>query len=167
MIKAVLLDRDGTINASKRNLHEAENFEFLPGAIDGMKQLYKNDFKLFVITNQPGIALNYFPLEDVEKVHRYMLDVLHKEGVEIEKVYCCPHHPSVADCPCRKPKPGMLEAAIAEFGIDVSKSYMIGNNLTDIEAGKAVGLKTILIFRKDSLADYCCSNLTDAARIIL
>ncbi len=167
MIKAVLLDRDGTINVDKGYVHNIESFEFLPGAIEGMKQLYKNGFKLFVVTNQSGLAIKCYTLEDMVKVHHYMLDVLHKEGIEIEKIYYCPHHPSVIDCGCRKPKPGMLEDAIARFGIDVGKSYMVGDKLTDIEAGKAVGLKTMLVGKANCVADYCCNSLMDAADIIL
>lgn len=167
MIKAVLLDRDGTINIDKGYVNNINDFEFLPGVFDALKRLYQDNFRLFIVTNQSGLALNYYTLEDMEEVHHYMLDVLHKEGIEIEKVYYCPHHPSVVDCGCRKPKPGMLNDAIAGFSIDVRSSYMIGDKITDIEAGKAVGLKTIRVGKTDGLADYCCEGLRDAADIIL
>lgn len=167
MIKAVLLDRDGTINIDKGYVYKLQDFEFLPGAIDALKRIYKNDFRLFVVTNQSGLALNYYTFEDMEEVHRYLLGSLHKEGVEIEKIYICPHHPKVSICNCRKPEPGMLERAISEFNIDVTKSYMIGDKNTDIEAGRKVHLKTILLGKQNSLADCCCCSLLEAADIIL
>lgn len=171
MIKAVFLDRDGTINVDKTYVHRVEDFEFIPGAIDAMKDLYRAGFELFVVTNQSGIALGYYKEEDVWKVHEYMFNELFRNGVCLSGIKYCPHHSSVSPCNCRKPAPGMLESLISGFDVDVSRSYMIGDKMTDIEAGNKVNLTTVLLNNRvpfiDRSAGYCCRDLSEASKFIL
>lgn len=167
MIKAILLDRDGTINVDKGYVHKIRDFEFLPGAIRALRSLYKGGFNLFVATNQSGIALGYYTLMDLLEVNMYMYDELAKNSIYIDSIVYCPHHPSVSKCDCRKPATGMLESLISKFGIDVRQSYMVGDKASDVEAGKKVGLTTIRIGSDQDFADYCCSSLLEASQIIL
>lgn len=169
MIGAVLLDRDGTINVGKDKgyVYKVEDFKFLPGAIRAMKSLYDNDRHLFVVTNQSGIALKYYAIEDMQKVHSHMCAELKGYGVHIKEIVYCPHHPSVKSCACRKPGTGMLEYLIKKFDIDVSRSYMIGDKERDVEAGKTVGLITIILAGDSKFADYSCKDLLDASKMIL
>ncbi len=167
MIKAALLDRDGTINVEKGYVYRVEDFEFLPGAIEGMKMLVDGGFKLFVVTNQSGIALKKYTLENMVAVHDHMLKELSKENIPIEKIYYCPHHSSVKPCYCRKPAPGLLMQARWEYKINVSKSFMVGNRESDVWAGCVIGLNTVLIGHGPTVADYQCDSLLEAAKIIV
>lgn len=167
MIKAVLLDMDGTIIAEKSYVHKIEDFEFLPGVTRALGDLFNRGFNLFVVTNKSGIALGLYSVQDVHNLSNYMVSELRKEGVVIEEVYYCPHHPFVSACSCRKPKPGMLELAIRENSIDVRKSYMVGDRETDVEAGKSVGLRTVILGNPSNLADICCSDMLEASKRIL
>lgn len=169
MIRAVLLDRDGTINVGKDKgyIYKVEDFKFFPGAVRALKDLYDNDRHLFVVTNQSGIALKYYTVEDMQKVHDHMCVELKMYGVHIKGIVYCPHHPSVKRCACRKPGTGMLESLIKKFDIDVSNSYMIGDKESDVKAGKRVGLTTIILAGESKFADYSCRDLLDASRKIL
>jgi len=166
MIKAVLLDRDGTINVDKGFVYRSEDFEFLPRAVDAMKSLYDNGYRLFVVTNQSGIGRGLYTEQDVYGLHVYMLSQLRSYGVIIDGIFYCPHDPS-AGCGCRKPAAGLLEKAILDFDIDVSRSYMVGDNEKDVEAGRKVGLRTAIVGRHSVLADYSCADLYEASQIIL
>ncbi len=129
MNKAVFLDRDGTINIDKGYLYRIEDFEFLPGAIEGLRKLQEAGYLLIIITNQSGIARGYYTEEDFIKLNEYMKGELKKEGITITEVYYCPHYGN--DCECRKPKTAMFERAVREFNIDLSKSYAIGDKERD------------------------------------
>lgn len=152
MNKAVFLDRDGTINVEKNYLYKIEDFEFIQGVPEAIKLLNDAGYLVIVITNQAGIARGYYTEEDMHKLHRYINQELIKYGAHIDAYYFCPHHPVHGigeykkDCNCRKPKTGMLEAAIKDFDIDVSKSYMFGDKEWDVEAGERMG---VLGFRVD------------------
>ncbi len=167
MTRAVLLDRDGTINVDKGYVHKVEDFEFIPGAVKALKSLYDNDRYLFVVTNQSGIALKYYTVEDMQEVHDHMCAELGRWGVHIEEIVFCPHHPSVKRCACRKPGTGMLDSLISKFNIDVKKSYMIGDKEGDVKAGKNAGLITILLGGESKFADYSCKDLLDASTVIM
>ena len=149
--KAIFLDRDGTINIDKHYMYKIEDFEFVEGAEKGLKMLYDMGYKLIVVTNQGGIGRGYYTEEDLEKLNSYMEKRLLESGVKIEKCYFCPHHAEhgigkyKADCSCRKPKPGMLIEGMKEFDIDPKKSYMIGDKMSDAEAGINAGVKPIIV----------------------
>ncbi|STO32193.1 D,D-heptose 1,7-bisphosphate phosphatase [Fusobacterium necrogenes] len=151
MNKAIILDRDGTINIEKDYLHKIEDFEFEEGVVEGLKILADLGYIFVVVTNQSGIARGYYTEEDLEILNNYIGEILEKEGIKIKKFYFCPHHPEKGvgkykvECNCRKPNPGMLEEAIKEFDIDREKSFMIGDNISDIEAGINANVTPILL----------------------
>ncbi|MCR5587732.1 MAG: HAD family hydrolase, partial [Lachnospiraceae bacterium] len=128
MNKAVFLDRDGTINVEKNYLYKIEDFVFLPGVIEGLKLLQDAGFLLIIITNQSGIARGYYTEEDFKILNNWMLNKLAENGINITKVYYCPHLPDAKieeyrrDCDCRKPKLGLFYRAIKEYNIDIGKS---------------------------------------------
>ncbi|WP_020675706.1 D-glycero-beta-D-manno-heptose 1,7-bisphosphate 7-phosphatase [Geopsychrobacter electrodiphilus] len=148
--RAVFLDRDGTINVEKDYLYRVEDFEFIPGVPLALKKLQDAGFLLVVVTNQSGIARGYYTLEDVDVLHRHMCKELQGFGVEIAGIYICPHHPSVGppdqqDCLCRKGRPGLLIRAASELDIDLSRSFMVGDKMSDFEAGVNAGCTSCLV----------------------
>ena len=187
MEKIVFLDRDGTIHREVNYLHKTEDLEFLPGVAEAMKLLKDAGFKLVVITNQAGVARGYYTCEDVEELHHFMNEQLAAQGAGVDAFYYCPHHPVHGigiykkDCHCRKPGTGMFEMAEKEFQVDKLHSYMIGDKLIDVEAGKNYGVAGILVGtgygaaerynigekKEQPLYDFYAETLMDAARYIV
>ena len=161
-MKVVFLDRDGVINVEKNYLYKIEDFEFVDGVIPALKSLKSEGFSFVVITNQAGIGRGYYTEEQYHTLTRYYLDILQREGIEVLKVYFCPHHPLkgvgkyLMDCSCRKPNPGMLLEAQVAFNINMSESIMFGDKVSDILAAKAanVGRSTLLRPRHPSRDDH-------------
>ena len=151
MVKAIILDRDGTINIEKDYLYKIEDFEFEKGAKKGLKILASLGYLLVVVTNQSGIARGYYKEEDLLILNGYIKDILLKDGVDIKAFYYCPHHLEKGigkykvDCNCRKPKTGMLDSAVKDFNIDRDKSFMIGDNISDVKAGLNAKITPILV----------------------
>lgn len=159
-IKAVFLDRDGVINVNEPEyVHRKDDFKFAPGAIPALKKLSRTDYKIIIMTNQSGIGRGYFGEKDLKNLHEWMLEELEKENIRIDKIYYCPHAPW-ENCSCRKPKTGMIKKAVKDFGMNLSKSWIIGDSEQDIKMGKEVNLKTI------RLGDGA-KNLKEAVRIII
>ena len=151
MEKVIFLDRDGTLNEEVHYLHRKEDLKLLPGVPEALKQLRDAGYKLVVITNQAGVARGYYKESDVEELHRYMNRLLSEQGGGIDAFFYCPHHPEHGigaykkACHCRKPETGMFEMAQQLFDIDRSASWMIGDKLIDVEAGRRFGLSTVLV----------------------
>ena len=151
MEKVIFLDRDGTLNEEVNYLHRKEDLVLLPGVPEALKAFKEQGYKLVVITNQAGVARGYYTEDDVKELHRYMNELLEKAGAGIDAFYYCPHHPEHGigkykiQCHCRKPEPGMFEMAEQDFDVDKSKSWMIGDKLIDIEAGRNYGVRTVLV----------------------
>lgn len=149
--KAVFLDRDGTINVEKHYLHKIEDFEFLPGVVDGLKLLQDAGYLLIVVTNQSGIGRGYYTEEDFLNLNDMMLEKLQENDVKISKVYYCPHLTDAKiekyriECEFRKPKLGMYEAAIKEFDIDLNQSWAIGDKIRDLAICENSGCRGFLI----------------------
>lgn len=139
MKKAVFLDRDGVINEDSGYVSKIENFRFLDGVFETLKEFRKLGFLLIIVTNQSGIARGFYTLEDFMILNEFMLNEFAKNAVFIDKVYFCPHGVE-AGCECRKPKPGMILRALREFDIDPQKSFLIGDKPSDIEAAKNANL---------------------------
>ncbi len=137
--KAVFLDRDGTINVEKHYLYKIEDFEFIPGVIDGLKMLQDAGFLLVIITNQSGIGRGYYTEQEYYKLMDYMCIELKKNGINIAGSYYCPHLKDASvekyriDCECRKPKLGLFTQAIQELDIDIDRSFAIGDKIRDLE----------------------------------
>jgi len=142
--KAVFLDRDGTINIDVHYLDDPDNFTMYPGVGEGVKTLKDHGFKIIIITNQSGIGRGYFSEAQLSAIHERMIDIFRNYDVRVDDIFYCPHHPD-DQCSCRKPHTGLFEKAILRHDIDAARSFMIGDKSLDIEAGKKMGTKTILI----------------------
>jgi len=151
--KAVFFDRDGTINSDEGHyyIYKPENFVFNPGVIEGMKRLQDAGYLLFVITNQGGVAKGLYSCDDVEKVHEHMCRILKEHGVELTRIYYCPHHESIKTCVCRKPSPYMVNRAVEEYRIDKRHSWFIGDSSRDVECAEAAGVRPIRIHKNQDI----------------
>jgi histidinol-phosphate phosphatase family protein len=148
---AVFMDRDGTINEEVSYLSRMEQLRLYPQTVEAVRLINAAGMKAVVVTNQSGIARGYFTEEFVWSVHERINELLAVQGARIDGFYVCPHHPVYGngiykqECSCRKPRPGMLLRAAAELNIDLSRSYMVGDMLKDIEAGKSAGARAVLV----------------------
>lgn len=135
--KAIFLDRDGTINVDKHYLYKIEDFEFIPGALEGLKLLYDAGFILVLITNQSGIGRGYFTEDEYKALEDWLEEKLRQNGSPLARAYYCPHLPDAKIekyrmiCECRKPKLGMYKRAVEELDIDLAQSFAIGDRLRD------------------------------------
>jgi D-glycero-D-manno-heptose 1,7-bisphosphate phosphatase len=143
---AVFLDRDGTIIEDRDYLRRREEVVIFPGAAGALKQLQAAGFLLFIVSNQSGVGRGYFTLGDVEKVNRHLAEELAREGVRFEKIYFAPEAPEQPSRG-RKPSPQFLFDARDEFGVDLARSFMIGDKLIDVECGWNAGVKQSLLVR--------------------
>lgn len=151
--KIIFLDRDGVINKRPPKadyVKKWEEFEFLPGATEAIKLLNNKGYKIFIISNQSGIARKALTEKTLQIIHKNMLGEIEKEGGKIEEIYICPHGWDEG-CNCRKPKPGMLLQASREHFIELRKSIFIGDDERDMKAGEAVGCKTFLVTENNNL----------------
>ena len=175
MKKAIFLDRDGVINKNREDyVKNWEEFIFLPSVLEAIKILTQQKFLIFIITNQSCIGRGIISKEDLEVIHKKMLEkIVNAEG-KITKIYYCPHKPE-DNCDCRKPKPGMFLKAAQEFDIDLTETYFIGDNITDALAAKNAGCKFIFVETgkntKDDLKSYqpefVGKNLLKAIKYVL
>lgn len=151
--RAVFLDRDGVLNIDNGYVSKVDDFEFIDGVIDACKALKEKGYLLVVITNQSGIARGYFSEEQFHTLTEWMDWSLADRGVDLDGIYYCPHHAEKGigefkiECDCRKPKPGMLLSAIEELNIDITNSLLVGDKVSDIQAGLAAGIKTNYLVR--------------------
>lgn len=158
--KAIFLDRDGTINKYVGFLTKPEQFELLPGVAEAIKWINKSGYLAIIVTNQPVIARGECSWKELQKIHDKMEMELGKEGAFLDGIYICPHHKDKGfegerpeykfDCDCRKPKPGLLLQAAKDFNIDLAQSYMIGDSVSDITAGKNAGCKDSIMIETNA-----------------
>lgn len=159
--KAIFLDRDGTINKYVGFLRNETELELLPNAAEAIKMINKSGWLAIVVTNQPVIARGEVTYKQLTDIHNKMETLLGAEGAYLDAVYFCPHHPDSGfegevkalkiECECRKPKPGMLLQAADKYNVDLSKSWMIGDEENDMKAGAAAGCKTMLVTKERDL----------------
>lgn len=149
-MRAVFIDRDGVINkdpggwTAHNYVTNWKNFHFLPGSIEALKLLNKNNIKAIVISNQAGVSKGYFSKSELDGVTSKMLHEVNKNGGKIEDVFYCVHKDE-DNCSCRKPKSGLLEKAASRYGIDIKGVYFMGDSEADVIAGKNIGCKTIFL----------------------
>lgn len=175
MEKAVFLDRDGTIIKDPGYLWRIDEVEFLPGAAEAIRKLNEGGYKAVVVTNQAGVARGYFTEQDVKEVNEFIRESLAENGAVLDRFYYCPHHVDGIieeyrkDCGNRKPNPGMIRQAARDMDIELSGSWTIGDNESDIEAGRRAGCRTVLLSRKqvETNADFIAPGLPEAAGIVL
>jgi D-glycero-D-manno-heptose 1,7-bisphosphate phosphatase len=191
MEKAVFLDRDGVIN--ELIYHEEQGIIDSPFTVDQLKiiggvpeairMLRDAGYKIIVVSNQPGIAKKHMSMKTFEAIRQHLIEELIGENANVDAEYYCMHHPQAqipelkVICDCRKPEPGLIIKAADELDIDLKSSWMVGDGLTDIQAGKSAGCRTILIGKEkcelcrrmeedNARPDYICENLLQAASII-
>jgi D,D-heptose 1,7-bisphosphate phosphatase len=191
MNRGVFLDRDGVINEliyyAEHGVVDSpftdEQFRLIPGVCEAINEFHELGFKVIIVSNQPGMAKGYVSQETFEKIRERMNHDLAKEGASCDSEYYCFHHPEArvarlkANCGCRKPKPGLLLQAARDLNIDLHQSWMIGDGLTDMQAGKSAGCHTILLGKmkcelchlmdeQDARPDFVAANLLEAANIV-
>ncbi len=147
--KALFLDRDGTLNVDTDFLHRIEDFVWLPEAPEAVRFANERGYLVIVVTNQSGVARGYFPEEDVRRLHAWMNEDLKRFGAHIDAFYYCPHLPEgtvpayTKVCGCRKPKPGLIEAACRDYDIDRGASLLIGDAPRDVECALRAGVRGV------------------------
>ena len=161
--KAVFLDRDGVINIEKDYLFKIEDFEFISGVMDCLKFFKQNNYLLFIITNQSGIARKYYTLDDFNILTSWMLNEFEKNDIKISKVELCPHLPT-DNCKCRKPNTLMIDNILDNFNIDLENSWLIGDKSSDIQCAKNANIKNTIQVKsghkfEHSKADFIINSL--------
>jgi D-glycero-D-manno-heptose 1,7-bisphosphate phosphatase len=178
----VFLDRDGTLVEEVPYLHDPELVRLVPGAVAALRSLASAGFALVVVTNQGGVAHGYYGEDAVGRVHERLGELLAGGGVALDGIWYCPHHPQgsvprfAGACGCRKPAPGMLDAAAERLGLDLAASYLVGNDPVDVGTARAAGARPLLVTTGQaagrpvpdgveafgSLADAACAILAGA-----
>ena len=185
MNKAVFLDRDGVITKEPPYYaHRIDQLELIPKSAEAIKVLNKSGFKVIVILNQSGVARGYYQEKDIQIYNNEMKRQLEEKGAYIDAIYYCPHYSKAIiekykiDCECRKPKPGMLRQAEKDLNLNLKLSFLIGDKMSDIEAGYRAGCKTILALtgqgndelknnpKIDIKPNYISNDLYTASQII-
>jgi len=182
---AIFLDRDGTLNVEKGHLRAAKDLELFPGVAPALRSLRQSGFRLIVLTNQPVLARGETTEAELAAIHRRLEWELGKDGAYLDAIYVCPHHPDggfpgerkelKVHCDCRKPGTGLLEQACQDLRIDVSNSWMVGDQTRDIEMARRAGLRSVLVQTGSAGSDgqfpavpnHIAGDLAAAANVIL
>lgn len=157
---AVFVDRDGTLTDEVGYVNHPRRLRLLPRSAAAIRRLNEADVPVVLVTNQSGIAKGYFSPEVLEVVHATLEAQLRAEGARLDGVYTCTHHPSEGeppfrtDCDCRKPKPGLLRRAATEMGLDLRRSWMIGDKPSDLAAATPVGAQPVLVLTGYGLGEW-------------
>ena len=182
----VFLDRDGTVIEEVGYVNHPDRLKLYPRSAEAIRLLNGADLAAVLVTNQSGVARGYFPEKLVLELHAKLERLLAREGARLDAIYYCPHHPEVGppglrlDCDCRKPRTGMLDRAAAEIGIDLARSYMIGDTFRDVKCAQAAGSLAIMVHtgygkgeleyhpdRGRVIPDHQSSDILDAAAWIV
>ncbi|MBI1951408.1 MAG: HAD family hydrolase [Acidobacteria bacterium] len=183
---AIFMDRDGTISEEVGYVNHISRYRLLPRSLEAIRLVNEAGVLAIVTTNQSGVARGYFCQDLVEAVHARLRSLAAGAGARLDAIYYCPHHPAEgsppwrAACDCRKPKPGMILQAARDHGIDLGRSYVVGDSVVDLEAGAAAGVRGILVLtgygrglvehQKDRFKTppaHTADDLLDAVRWIL
>lgn len=168
-VKVVFVDRDGVINrkaAEHDYVKRPEEFQLLEGAAEAIRLLNHQGYKVIIVTNQRGIARKLMTEADLTNIHKQMQQDLAAKGAVVDKIYYCPHD-IFENCSCRKPKIGMLLQAEAEFRINKRLSFMVGDSMSDIQAGVSFGVNPILIGEAFGPIPYAADLLTAVRELII
>ncbi len=148
---AIFMDRDGTISEEVGYVNHLSRWRLLPRSLEAIRLVNQAGLLAIVATNQSGVARGYFDQDLVESVHGRLRTLAEGSGARLDAIYYCPHHPSEgtapwrSSCDCRKPKPGMILRAAREHDIDLESSFVVGDSVVDIEAGRAAGVPGVLV----------------------
>ena len=165
----VFLDRDGTLIEEVGYLSHLDRIALYPWSIESVKLLNRAGFKVVVVTNQAGVARGRFDEDFIDEAHRFLDQKFGDGGATIDKFYYCPHHPEASveayrcECDCRKPKAGMLWKAAQELQLELSHSFVIGDRLSDLRLGPAVGAKSVLV--RTGYGETTARELTDDVEV--
>jgi D-glycero-D-manno-heptose 1,7-bisphosphate phosphatase len=174
MKKYVLFDRDGVLvrDPEDYRIKSIDEIDLFDDSISALKTLHDNGFSAIIVTNQAGISEGVLSESDYDEVHGAIVRQLEESGIEIVTTYMCPHT-AEDECLCRKPEPKMLQQAIEDYELNSENLFMVGDHSSDIEAGKAAGVQTILVhtatgpYEESPGADYEADDLTEAVNIII
>jgi D-glycero-D-manno-heptose 1,7-bisphosphate phosphatase len=170
----VLLDRDGTLIVEKHYLSDPDQIELIGGAAEGLRRLAARGLGLALVTNQSGIGRGLFDAQRLAEIHQRLVVKLRAEGVALDGIFVCPHHPG-QQCACRKPQTGLALRAAAELGFEPARAFVVGDMASDIGLGQALGATTLLVrtgYGAETLArgeanpDHVVADLTEAAERI-
>lgn len=180
-MKAVFLDRDGTINKEVNLLQKISQLKLIPGSAEAIRKLKNAKFLIFIISNQAVVARGLITEEKINEINNALIKMLEKKGAQVDGIYSCPHHPNAdlleyrKDCVDRKPNTGMIKKVLKKYPISLEKSFFVGDMTVDIQTGKNAGMKTILV--KTGFAgsdkkynvkpDFIAKDLKKATEIIL
>lgn len=172
-MKAVFLDRDGTINygtPTYERVDSVDKVELLPGVLEALTNLSKLEYKVFFVTNQAGLSEGIISTNDFNDINNKVLSLIKPSGINILKTYVCPHGENDV-CLCRKPLPGLLQEAAEEFDIDIDHSFMIGDRATDVMTAVNAGARGILVLTgvptaQSTEAVYTAPSLIEAVEFI-
>lgn len=188
MKKAIFLDRDGVINklvfnpktSEYESPHELKDLELIPDVLESIKKLEDSGYFLFVISNQPSFAKGKTTLENIKEIHKNLEKQIKDYNINIKEYYYCYHHPQgiapnySGECDCRKPKPFFINKAKDDYDIDLTNSWMVGDQDSDIECGVNAGVKTIMILNKHSIKkrghsspNHSVNSLLEVVNLIL
>jgi D-glycero-D-manno-heptose 1,7-bisphosphate phosphatase len=184
--RAIFLDRDGTLNVEDGHITSPERFRLYSFAAEAVRLINQSGWKAIVLTNQSGIARDYFTEATLAEIHELMRESLRLQGARLDAIYYCAHHPDYGSsryrlvCDCRKPKPGLAETAARDFNLDLNRCYVIGDRYRDIEAGHAAGARGVMVMtgygheeyetdrdRWPRQPDHVAEDLLDAVKWIL
>jgi D-glycero-D-manno-heptose 1,7-bisphosphate phosphatase len=184
--RAVFFDRDGTLNEEVGYVNHLERFLLFPFAGSAVRAVNEAGLLAIVVTNQSGVARGLFSESLVEQIHRRLSRNIRGEGGKLDGIYYCPHHPQArvgkyrAECACRKPSPGMLEQAAEKFGINLAKSFVVGDRYVDVVMARRAGAQSVLVltgygqgeweYQRGSWQeqpDHVAANVYEAVRWIL
>jgi D-glycero-D-manno-heptose 1,7-bisphosphate phosphatase len=174
MKKAVFLDRDGTVIIDRIYLNDPKGIEVYKESYEALQLLHNEGYLIFLVTNQSGVARKLVQEENVKKINSIIIDDFASHGTVISGAYYCPH-PVDGGCICRKPNGGMLIQAAKEHDVDLKKSWMVGDRMSDVEAGRRAGSKGILL-QNDTTppidgafapAEFVSLNVLEAAKLII
>ena len=149
--RAVFIDRDGTISDEVGYVNHVSRYRVFPFAAEAVRLLNDAGWLAILVTNQAGVARGYFGEELIGEVHALLAAELRRGGARLDAVYYCPHHPSVGeppyrqDCDCRKPRPGLIRRAADELGLDLARSWMVGDRHSDIELARNAGVRSAFV----------------------
>jgi D-glycero-D-manno-heptose 1,7-bisphosphate phosphatase len=175
---AVFLDRDGTVSEEVGYMYDVSQYKVFEWTGKAIRRINDSGYRVVLTTNQSGVERGYFDQEVVFRVHERLQKEIARDGAHLDAVYFCPHRPETG-CECRKPKPGMLYQARDALGIDLGRSYMIGDRYLDVATGHAAGARTILVLTGDGAKErerhrnaviqpnFVASTLDAAVEIIL